>query len=145
MDDELREMRDQRASLRTAMGRVESSISRPAPGRVEAWSTELREQLEVLSAALEVHVDATEAPGMLLDDMVAARPDMADRVDAARQDHKLLRYEVHAVLIALPTDEAGVGDIRVQVVSLLSGLARHRQAGADMMFEAYRIDVESAD
>ena len=48
-------------------------------------------------------------------------------------------------MIALPTDEAGVGDIRLQVVSLLSGLARHRQAGADMMFEAYRIDVESAE
>jgi hypothetical protein len=142
---EINEMRDRRASLRTAMAQVESSVSRPAPGRVSAWSAELQTQLEVLSAALEVHVHATEGPEGMLDDIVVARPDMADRVTVARQDHKLLRYEIHAVLTELPTDDAGVVDIRAQVVHLLSGLARHRQAGADMMFEAYRIDVESPE
>jgi hypothetical protein len=112
---------------------------------VSAWSAELQTQLEVLSAALEVHIHATEGPEGMLDDIVAARPDMAERVAVARQDHKLLRYEIHAVLTELPTDDAGVVDIRAQVVHLLSGLARHRQAGADMMFEAYKIDVESPE
>ncbi len=145
MTDPLHQLRGHRAGLRAAIGQVESSLASPAPGRAAAWSRDLREQLEGLSGALDQHVIITEGPEGLLADIMAVAPRLADRVDVARQDHGRLREQLDAVTASLPVDDAGVAGVREQVVALLIGLVRHRQAGADLVYEAYNIDIESAD
>jgi hypothetical protein len=145
VSDQLGDVRDHRAGLRAAIGQVERSLASPAPGRVAAWSEELRQQLEALSAALAQHVMITEGPDGLLADIVEAAPRLAHRVDVTRQDHRRLREQVDAVLTSLPVEQPAVAELREEVVQLLTGLVRHRQAGADLVYEAYNVDIEAAD
>jgi hypothetical protein len=145
MSDPLGQVREHRAGLRAAIGQVESSLASPAPGRVAAWSTELRRQLDALSSAFEQHVTMTEGPDGLLEDIVVAAPRLAHRVDVTRKDHTRLRSQLDAVLASLPADESRVAQLRNQVVDLLTSLVRHRQAGADLVYEAYNVDIEAAD
>jgi hypothetical protein len=56
-----------------------------------------------------------------------------------------LRQELDAAIADVPTDDVGVAGVRDQVVAVLSGLVRHRQAGADMVYEAYNVDIEAGD
>ena len=145
MSDSLDRARSHRAGLRAAIGAVESSLASPAPGRAAAWSHELRLQLEDLSAALDQHVAITEGEDGLLADIIQVAPRLARRVQLAQQDHRRLRRELDAALAAVPTEDEGVAGVRDQVVAVLSGLVRHRQAGADMVYEAYNVDIEAGD
>jgi hypothetical protein len=101
--------------------------------------------LEDLSAALDQHVAITEGEDGLLVDIIQVDPRLARRVELAQQDHRRLRQELDEALAAVPTDDAGVAGVRDQVVVILSGLVRHRQAGADMVYEAYNVDIEAGD
>jgi Hemerythrin HHE cation binding domain len=145
MSDPLDQVRDRRAGLRAAIGQVERSLASPAPGRAVAWSKDLAEQLDSLSAALDQHILLTEAPDGLLADIVEAAPRLTYQVEVARRDHRRLRRQLNAVLAALPTEDAGVSKVRADVVTMLTGLVRHRQSGADLVYEAYNVDIEAAD
>jgi hypothetical protein len=74
MSDPLDRARSHRAGLRAAIGAVERSLASPAPGRAAAWSSELRKQLGVLSAALDQHVTITEGEDGLLADIIQTDP-----------------------------------------------------------------------
>jgi hypothetical protein len=145
LSDQFREVRAGRAGLRAAIGHVESASASPVPGRATIWSSELHEQLDLLSSALDHHVTMTEGPDGLLADVMAAAPRLAHKVDGVRKDHTRIRRQVDAVLACLPAEESRVAPVRDQVVDLLTNLTRHRQAGADLIYEAYSIDIEAAD
>ena len=145
MTDRLHQIHDRRAGLRAAIGQVERSLASPAPGRAVVWSRELGEQLEGLSEALDQHVTLTEGPDGLLTDIIEVAPRLANRVNTTRQDHLRLRQHLDSILAQLPAGADAVAGIRDQVVALLTSLVRHRQAGADLVYEAYNVDVEAGD
>ena len=147
MSDRLDEVRQHRAGLRAAVGRVERSLSSAARGRVKAWATDLRDELANLSVALEQHITSTEAPDGLLADITAAVPRLARRVQRTKDDHVHLRDAVAAALAALPDgdDEEPVANARTKVVELLTAIVHHRHLGADLVYEAYNVDIEAGD
>jgi len=146
MSDAIERARERRAGLRAAMGDVEKSLASPAAGRIHAWAKFLRDDLEKLSAALDLHIAATEAPGGLLDDIVAIAPRLANAVNQARLDHQQLRYRLDAAMHSLPTDsDSEAKAARNHVVEVLAGLVRHRHFGADLVYEAFNVDIEAAD
>jgi hypothetical protein len=148
MDDSLAQARERRAGLRAAIEQVERSLARPAGERAAQWASALREQLELLSDALERHVVATEGDGGLLANIVDEAPRLAHRVDKMRREHVDLRSQVDELLSGLHAEAItadAVDATRERVVTLLSGLARHRQQGADLVYEAYNVDIEAAD
>jgi hypothetical protein len=145
VSDPLGGVRQHRAGLRAAIGQVESSLASPAPGRAAAWSKELGQQLDELSAALDTHIALTEGPDGLLADIVEAAPRLTNRVDVTRKDHTRLRSQLDAIVSSLPIEQSGVAEVREQVVQLLTGMVRHRQAGADLIYEAYNVDIEAGD
>jgi len=105
----------------------------------------LREQLDLLSSALDHHVTMTEGPDGLLADVMAAAPRLAHKVDGVRKDHTRIRSQVDAVMACLPAEESRAAPVRDQIVDLLTNLTRHRQSGADLIYEAYSVDIEAAD
>jgi hypothetical protein len=137
--------REHRAGLRTAIGLVESALASPAPGRAKAWSEDLRQQLEELSVALEQHIVTTESSTGLLADIETIAPRLAHRVEVTRRDHVRLRAELTNVLVSLPADDDRIVAVRDRVVDVLTGLVRHRQAGADLVYEAYNVEIEGGD
>ena len=147
MSDRIEEARQHRAGLRAAVGTVERALSSAARGRVKAWSTELRDELAVLEDALETHIATTEAPDGLLADIAAAVPRLAHRVERTRADHTVLRDALRAAVDALPDgdDEDAIPDARTRVVELLTAVVHHRHLGADLVYEAYNVDIEAVD
>ncbi|MEA3075850.1 MAG: hypothetical protein QOF60_758 [Actinomycetota bacterium] len=148
MSEWLERAREHRAGLRTAIGRVERALSGPAgSGRAEPWSKELREELIDLTAALDLHIVTTEADDGLLADIVLADPRLAHRVELTKADHVALRQVSSAAigLVDSVADDASVAAARDAVVELLTALVRHRHLGADLVYEAYNVDIEASD
>ena len=147
MSDRFDEVRQHRAGLRAAIGSVERALSSAARGRVKAWSTDLRDELANLNEALEQHIAITEAPDGLLADITSAVPRLAHRVQKTKDDHVVLRAAVAAAIEALPDgdDENQVPNARTKVVELLTAIVHHRHLGADLVYEAYNVDIEAGD
>ena len=145
MREHLHEAREHRAGLRSAIGSVERALAAPAGERYEQWAKELGHELDELAAALHSHIEATEAPGGLLDDIFHTEPRLARRVQRVRDDHGVLLHRLEAARAALPTSAEGVQDARERVVDLLGGLVRHRHLGADLVYDAFNVDLEAAD
>lgn len=128
------------------MGEVERSLASPATGREPAWSKTLDKDLESLAQALENHIAASEAPGGMLDDIMQVAPRLAHQVERARRDHTELRYRLEAARRTLGTDGgADIRHAREQAVEVLAGIVRHRHLGADLVYEAFNVDIEAAD
>lgn len=148
MSENLEQARKHRAGLRVAIGSVERAVASAAHGRVAAWSAELRAELTALSEALDSHIELTEARDGLLSDIESSAPRLAHRVVKLKEDHVVLRAAVARAVEGLPPGDggdAGVGAARDRVVELLTALVRHRHLGADLVYEAYNVDIEAAD
>jgi hypothetical protein len=145
MRDRLNQARTHRAGIREAIGRVERSLASPAASRYEPWAKELADELDDLDAALELHIATTEAPGGLLDDILHETPRLAHRVSVLRQDHVELRELLRRAREALPRSAEDVSAAREHVLALLQAVSRHRHLGADLVYEAYHVDMEGGD
>jgi hypothetical protein len=132
-----------RAELRHTIVDVEQALARPAPGRLQEWAAEVREGLAHLSADLEAHVDVTQAEAGLHEDILAAAPRLANSVERLRREHQEIRDSLVAARDLLEAPEEGdwPTQVRERVTSLLTRLIRHRQRGADLIYEAYQVDV----
>jgi hypothetical protein len=145
MHDRLSEARHHRAGLRDAIGNVERALVAPAGERAERWSKELRHELDELGDALERHIATTEAAGGLLDDIVQQEPRLARRAYLVREDHVLLRRRLDEAREVLPAGPADVPAARDRAVALLEAVVRHRHLGADLVYDAFNVDMEGGD
>jgi hypothetical protein len=66
-------------------------------------------------------------------------------VEKARREHTELRYRLEAAARALPHDGGDTHAAHEQVVEVLAGIVRHRHLGADLVYEAFNVDIEAAD
>jgi len=145
MTDALGAARERRAGLRSALGEVERSLASPAAGREEAWVKTLHADLQRLSESLDLHIQASEGPGGLLEEILHDEPRLAHKVDRARKEHQELRYRTDRALDAVSDPAADIRGAREQVVEVLGGIVRHRHLGADLVYEAFSVDIEAGD
>ena len=147
MTDHLDEARSSRLGLRNCVGLVERALAAPASNRAEAWAKDLAAELQGLAIAIDQHITLTEAPNGLLDDIVQLEPRLAKRVERARDEHTNLRETVTKTLDAVPPTgkDIDVAHARDVVVELLTAVVRHRHLGADLVYEAYNVDMEAGD
>lgn len=145
MGENLGRTRERRLSLRSAAGRLERSLASPTNERAASWSNELALELDTLGEALDTHITVNEAPGGLFDDIVEQEPRLANRVEKARNDHQALREHFARARATLPCGAEGVAAARDATVQLLTALVRHRHLGADLVYEAFHVDLEAAD
>lgn len=138
----LDQARTERAGVRAAIARVESALASPATGRDRSWVSELAEQLATLDAAFARHVTATEGPDGLLAEILTGSPRLARRVEEIANDHRAIAEELGAARTALHDAVSDLGEVRDGVVAVLVHLVRHRQRGADLVYEAYQVDIE---
>jgi hypothetical protein len=142
-DQNLETVRRRRAELRESMSVLEQALAAPAPGRAAAWTGRVHEALLALSADLRVHVEITEGPDGLYRSVLAAAPRLSNAVDRLSLEHGKLQSLIDDLLSGLtdPATEDGVGPARERGTTLLGQLVRHRQRGADLIFEAYQTDI----
>jgi hypothetical protein len=143
----LDDVRLRRAGLKAALSRLELALAAPCANRVD-WVTNVRDALDGVHEVWTRHVVETEAPGAFLDELVTEAPRLSTPASRLRREHSdILATIVRGArqLGAPPAEDDGylswAEEMRVELTALLAALARHRQRGADLVYEAYAVDL----
>lgn len=129
--------RVRRVELKHAMSDLELAAAGAAGDA--SWADGLRAALADVSDALAAHVEEVEADGGLLADLVADAPRLTRRVQRLRDEHPELAARIAACRGLL--DDPDPHEIRQGVLDLMVALVQHRHAGADLVYEAYNVDI----
>jgi hypothetical protein len=146
--DPLHAARLQRRGVRAALVALESATASPATN--PSWAPVLREQLNRLLSAFSYHIEVTEGVGGLFEDTVTLAPRLVRRTKALHDDHVAIMAAIDAAVDVVPTsvgvhsDEV-VAAARATATEVMGRITRHRQLGADLVYEAYNIDIEGGD
>jgi hypothetical protein len=141
----LEETARRRADLHQALIGVERAISGPAAGREADWAKEVIGQLEDLYRTILEHIEVTERPGGLYEEIAGRAPRLSGKIERLREEHPFMRDATAETIERLR--ETGVGEAwpldeaRDDLQRLLGRIVRHRQLGADLVWEAYNLDI----
>ena len=99
-----------------------------------------------LLVAFDQHVSEVEGEGGLLSRLLADEPRLANAIKAMYTDHIEISSAVENTVALVRgcgdvCDQSTVESIRLASVDLLRLISRHRQAGADLVYEAYLVDI----
>jgi hypothetical protein len=144
-----------RAELRGSMAELEQALAAPAPGRGGAWAERVDAALAELAADFREHVAVTEGPDGLHGAVLATAPRLANSVGRLIGEHAVIVGLVDDLLRLAGDTGTGTGTgsdaqadaaaeagaIRQLGTALLGRLARHRQHGADLIYQAYQVDL----
>ena len=143
----LDDVRSRRAGLKAALSALELALAAPFANRA-GWVMHVRDSLEAVHDVWTRHIVETEAPGAFLDELVTVAPRLSTPASRLRREHSdildtIVRAEKRLVSPETEADAyvAWAEDLRVELTSLLAALARHRQRGADLVYEAYAVDL----
>ena len=139
----LERVRAQRAELGESMAALDAALDLPV-GLGPTWRGRVRAALTELAHDLRDHVELTEAPGGLYDDILAKAPRLSRKVDEQKAEHAALLVEVERLLQerddGMPDAEA-VAAHREAATKMVGMLVRHRQRGSDLTYQAYEVDI----
>jgi hypothetical protein len=122
---------------------LEQALAAPAAGRRGAWAERVKVALVELSADFREHVGITEGPDGLYSAVLSSAPRLSSAIASLTHEHLQLQ-EMTERLLTLTDEPAGTQDVdrvRDLATSLLAKLSRHRQRGADLVYEAYQTDI----
>jgi hypothetical protein len=142
--DGLGEVRQRREALLGAIGGLEAALA--APSSDVRWRDGLGEALSRLRATIADHIAATEADDGILSSVRFDAPRLFNAVEKLIAEHETLTHDTELLLDrvgAAPTVQSAedVQELREQGLALLAAVVRHRQRGADLIYEAYNVDV----
>lgn len=144
---ELMDLRRRRAELRESMGELERALAAPAGHRATAWGERVHDALSDLSDDFIDHVVITESPDGLHQSILSGAVRLANAVTALAAEHSVITETISSLLADTepPVTPDAVEDIRDRAGRLLGHLARHRQQGADLIYEAFETDIGGGD
>ena len=140
---------EQRERLRDALVAFENALSSAGPRRAAAWAEGVVQCILRVETEFHAHVDFTEQEDGLYDDILEVAPRLAHRVDQLRQEHNEIAIALSDCLtrVELVPNTAHADWVtarREDCNALLGRLIRHRQRGADLVYEAY-VEVGGSD
>jgi hypothetical protein len=142
-DGSLDVVRRRRAELRESLGRLEHALAAPAPQRTQAWVSGVSAALAGLSEDFRAHIAVTEGPDGLYQGVLASSPRLAHAVATLQAEHGDIGACIDDLRTCVDgtTGSEGVSQVRELGVSLLARCLRHRQRGADLIYQAYEADI----
>ena len=132
----LEQAKGQRLSLRRAIDEFHDVLEGPGA----ASSERLAPCLDHLRVVFGVHVEVTESPGGLYEEILEIAPRLANKIARFKREHAAITTAIAAALDDLRKDPVPRG-LQGRLAHLLEGLARHRKRGADLVYEAYHVDI----
>ena len=136
-------LRRHRAELLDSLRAVEQSLAAPAVGDVSVWAQRVSVALIELEADFREHVQLTEGSDGLYRSLLEAAPRLSNVVRTLTADHGRIRTAIGQLVETTGGSvvAADVARIRRAGTTLLARMSRHRQRGADLVFEAYQTDI----
>jgi hypothetical protein len=111
------------------------------------WGEAVHASLVVLADDFSAHVEVTEGPGGLHQAILSGDLRLANAVDALTAEHATIAEEIAGLVAdsAPPVTPDDVDGLRERANRLLGHLIRHRQQGADLIYEAFETDIGGGD
>jgi hypothetical protein len=136
-----------RAELRETLTYLEHCLAAPAAGRSVVWGEAVHDALTTVAADFAAHVEVTEGPGGLHEAILGGDLRLTNAVAELTAEHASVATAVAGLIAdsAPPVVESDVDALRERGTRLLSQLSRHRQRGADLIYEAFQADIGGAD
>lgn len=141
MNGLVEDLRQRRARLRESLIALEHALAGPTGGPPGQWSGYVRGALGELAEDLDRHVAITEGPQGLYADLAEVAPRLSDATDRLVNEHAEMRQRLETMLASLDVDKPDPEEVRDLGTGLLGMLVRHRQRGADLVYEAYEVDI----
>lgn len=126
-----------RRELGAAMAELELAVA--APMADPRWRGHVGEALEEVADAFRVHCEEVERPDGMFEEVLTEAPRLDRSVDWFRADHERLYAGIDEMTGAVAAAEPQA--VREGLTNLLADLVRHRQRGADLVYEAYSVDI----
>jgi hypothetical protein len=125
------------------MAALEQALAQPSSGRHSAWAERVDVALVELSADFAEHVAVTEGSDGLHNAVLASTPRLSHSIRRLVAEHTAIKGLIGELLAGVrpPVAAADVDAVRELATVLLARLVRHRQHGADLIHEAYQVDI----
>jgi hypothetical protein len=136
-----------RATLHDTIVHLEESISSPAAGRISEWTEQVRKEMTGVRDAWEQHVIVTEKPGGLYEEITERSPRLVGNIQRLQGEHPSIGEAVDAMVTRLESteiSESGAWSLdaaRDDLQRFIGLVVKHRQRGADLVWEAYNVDI----
>jgi hypothetical protein len=132
----------QRGRLGEALRTYELATMNPDP----TWSTGVGAPLVQLRAAFEEHVDFTEGPDGLFDEMLHDDTiEVSAEIDQLRRDHIVVTAAMERADEALANPPSEDDHLRELMASVARLVGKHRRRGAKLLYDVYSVDVSAGD
>lgn len=128
---------NRRQALYEAMRGLEAATARPSG--LADWRIEIEAALAKLEAALRSHVGQVEAEEGLFAQVMDESPRLAPCIASLRKEHDQLLLACHTALRM--SGDWGTSSLRRRTNTLLDRLTAHRQNGAELLFDAYNVEI----
>ena len=144
---ELDAVRVRRAELRENLDLLERALATPATGRAVVWGEAVHAALVTIADDFTAHIEVTEGPGGLHQAILAGDLRLANAVAALTAEHAQIAGEIAELVVDsdAPVTGGDVDGLRDRATRLHGHLLRHRQRGADLIYEAYETDIGGGD
>jgi hypothetical protein len=140
--DEQQAARSRRERLLRALIELEEALT--APANLEGSLPRVRAAVASMRETVLDHVAESEAPDGLLAQISDVSPWLGPRVARLRDEHDDLVASADSLVDAAAT-ATEADDIAEAAWALLDRVSRHRRQGADLLYDAYALDVSAAD
>lgn len=136
-------LRRHRAELRESMSALENALAAPAVADRAHWLQRVHVALVELSGDFGAHIDVTEGPDGLYEDLLKTSPRLSGAVAELAREHAHVTDQLRGLLSGTAGEQTteDVDGVRALCTALLGELVRHRQRGSDLVFEAYDVDI----
>ena len=119
------------------------------PSGVPGWAEAMQTGLFDLKEAIAGHIGEVEGDDGILDDVMDTAPFLENRVKTLVADHAhlldLCDFALQTVPESSEIDESVARVLRLRVNTLLGALSQHRQVGAELVYDAYNVDITEGD
>jgi hypothetical protein len=135
--------RARRDDLHEAMVQLETSVAGPAQS--EGWTEAVHASLLTLRGALDAHIREVGAADGLLAEIAEMAPRLLPDIERIHTEHVELLRVWDRAREALEAEGVREPEVRRRVTWLLGRLAIHRQRGSSLVYDAYNVDIGTAD
>ena len=144
--DVLDAVRVRRDALYDTVMALERALASPTSGRPADWCDLLRNRVANVHQVLEAHVRETEADGGFFDDVREEAPQLIHAVDKLQAEHEPLLAATVDLEREIGAGEPGdVEQVRAAGLDLIHRVLEHRHRGAELVYDAYSVDISAAD
>ncbi len=125
---------------------LEEALSSPAAARIPDWTATVLKEMHEVRDAFTQHITVTEQTDGLYDEILDRAPRLEGNVRRLREEHPEIRTGIDSMLERLENTEIGtdvwpLDQARDDLQRFIGRVIKHRQRGADLVWEAYNVDI----